>query len=167
MPRTERISSSKSKAKVSTREDAIVELTSEEVQGDQTAGAHSVELLLRLASCAWFFRLTDGSFHTRVPVGDRNEVIRLKSIAFRNWLVDRYLNKYQTLPPQRSMRRVLKALEAHARFKVDTPSVYVHLGRNYEDDGSAEYVDLGDSSGRAVKICASGWTVEDRPSVDF
>ena len=126
MPRTERISSSKSKAKVSTREDAIVELTSEEVQGDQTAGAHSVELLLRLASCAWFFRLTDGSFHTRVPVGDRNEVIRLKSIAFRNWLVDRYLNKYQTLPPQRSMRRVLKCSKP-TRDSRSTRRLYMYI----------------------------------------
>ena len=127
MPRTERISSSKSKAKVSTREDAIVELTSEEVQGDQTAGAHSVELLLRLASCAWFFRLTDGSFHTRVPVGDRNEVIRLKSIAFRNWLVDRYLNKYQTLPPQRSMRRVAQSCSKPTRDSRSTRRLYMYI----------------------------------------
>ena len=34
-------------------------------------------------------------------------------------------------------------------------------------NGSAYFLDLGDGTGRAVKICAEGWELVDRPGIQF
>jgi hypothetical protein len=51
----------------------------------------SVQVLARLASIAKLFRSADGRFCAQVPVGDRLEIYRLKSAAFRDWLIDGFL----------------------------------------------------------------------------
>ena len=59
-------------------------------------------------------------------------------------------------------------LEARARFSAGIPEVYVRVGHEVRDDGQAHYfLDLGDSSGRAVAISEQGWSVVDRPAVHF
>ena len=133
----------------------------------QAEGSHAGELLMGLAASSRLFRGADGRFHARVPVGGRHEIFGLKSTAFRDWLIAGYVSAYEQLPPQRAVRRVLEALEARARFEVDTPAVYIRVGRDPEDDGTTFYLDLGDASGRAIKIGATGWSVVERPAVHF
>ena len=133
----------------------------------QSEGSRAAEVLFGLASSAGFFGPRMDGF-ARVPVNGRHEIFGLKSTAFRDWLVDGYLNAYQKLPPQRSVQRVIEAVEAHARFEMHTPPVYVRVGQAaIEDDGVSDYLDLGDHSGRAVKIGAEGWSVVDRPGIHF
>jgi hypothetical protein len=138
---------------------------------NQTSGATAEEALLRLASAARFFRSVDGCCHARVSIGSRNEILALDGATFRSWLVDGYLKAYGKLPSHRAVSRVLEALEARARFETATgsPAVYVRVGCHChpEDNGSSYYLDLGDPSGQAVKIGASGWSVVDRPAVHF
>jgi hypothetical protein len=141
--------------------------TPDEVSENTSEGARAAEVLLRLASGARFFRSSDGRFHARVPVGNRNDIVRLKSAAFRDWLVDGYLNECRRLPSHRAVRRVVEALEARARFGVDTPTVYVRVGRGREDNGPVYYLDLADPSGRAVEVRATGWATVDRPDAHF
>ena len=58
---------------------------------DQERDAESAEdTLLRVASAAHCFRSTDGRFHARLPVEDRHETYGLKSLEFRDWLIERY-----------------------------------------------------------------------------
>ncbi len=135
--------------------------------GTLSEGTRASELLMALAATSRLFRGVDGRFHARVAVSGRHEIFGLKSIAFRDWLIAGYVSAYQQLPPQRAVRRVLDALEARARFEVDTPAVYIRVGRDPEDDGATFYLDLGDASGRAIKIGATGWCVVDRPGVHF
>ena len=47
------------------------------------------------------------------------------------------------------------------------PSVFIRVGHDGSGDKSAYYIDLGDPSGRAVKIGADGWSVVDRPGIHF
>jgi hypothetical protein len=41
------------------------------------------------------------------------------------------------------------------------------VGGSSDDRGSAYFLDLGDASGAAIKICAGGWEVVDRPATKF
>ncbi len=126
-----------------------------------------VEALLRIASRARFFRSADGRFHAQVPIGDRQEIYGLKSTALCDWLIESYRCERGELPPTGAVRSVVTSLVARARFDYSMPSVYVRVGRDGESGAGDFYIDLGDSSGRAVKINARGWLVVDKPAVKF
>jgi hypothetical protein len=138
----------------------------EKTEGEESA----VETLFRLASTAQLYRSPDGRLHAGVPVGDRHEIYLLDSLRFRNWLSQVYFAERRDFPSLAAIRRVVSVLETEQR-SVDsgTPSVFVRVGGDPGGDGkvSAYYLDLGDPSGRAVKICAQGWSVVDRPEVHF
>src|ERR1700691_6049107 len=105
-------------------------------------GEGPLKVLLRLAASALPFRSVDGRFHARVPVGDRHEVHELKSTALRDWLIDGYLAEQGHLPTDWTIRRVLDALEARARVKGGSSSVFIRVGRdNAVDDHSSSYLD--------------------------
>src|SRR6476661_845901 len=76
-----------------------------------------VDQLLRLTETAGLLRSTDGRSYARVSVGGRSETHALKSAAFRDWLIDGYFRACRQVPSDWSMRRVLGALEAAARFE--------------------------------------------------
>jgi hypothetical protein len=127
----------------------------------------AVEALLQIASNACFFRSEDGRFHADVPVGDRHEIYGLKSTAFGDWLIESYRCERGEMPAADSVRCVIKSLVARARFERGMPAVHVRVGRDGGSGASDFYIDLGDSSGRAVKINARGWLVVDKPAVKF
>ena len=109
-----------------------------------------VKRLLRLTETVGLVRSTDGRSYARVLVGGRCETHALKSQAFRDWLIDGYFRASREVPSDWSMRRVLAALEATARFEAGTPSIFVRLGQ--DDSGAVCYLDLADAGGHAVKI---------------
>ncbi|MFI5455212.1 MAG: hypothetical protein ACHRXM_07140 [Isosphaerales bacterium] len=131
------------------------------------------EVLLRLTANAGFLRSTDGRFYAQVSVGGRREIYTLKSAAFRDWLIDGYFRDRRELPSDWSMRRVLAALEATARFEGGTPSIFVRVGHDGNSNGngngigSACYLDLADSGGQAVEIGPGGWSVVNNPRIHF
>jgi hypothetical protein len=127
----------------------------------------TVQILSRLASCARLFRSADGRFHAQVSVGDRQEIYGLKSSGFRDWLVDGYVIDQPEPPSQWAIRRVVGMLEARARFNADIPDVFVRVAVTPGDGDLAYFLDLGDPSGRAIRISANGWLVVDRPDVHF
>ncbi len=139
----------------------------------------SVRVLTELASGARLFRSADGRACAQVPVGDRLEVYGLGSAGFRDWLIDEYMNGQAEPPPSRAIRRVVGMLEARARFTTGMPDVFVRVGQNQNSDSDSDgdgdangddaayFLDLGDSSGRAVAIEHRGWSVVDRPGVHF
>jgi hypothetical protein len=126
-----------------------------------------IDVLLRLASAARYFRSADGRFLAQVTVENRNEVYGLKLAAFRDWLIERFRDERGELPSEPSLRRVMAALEARARFDKARPAVHVRVGREIECGETAYYLDLGNPEGEAVKISAEGWSVVDRPQVHF
>jgi hypothetical protein len=66
-----------------------------------------------------------------------------------------------------AIRRVVGTLEAKARFTTGMPDVFVRVGQNGDGADTAYFLDLGDPSGRAIAIRDRGWSVVDRPDVDF
>ncbi len=148
-------------------ENSSIEPPKQELPSNKTEEGCTVESLLGLTSCARFFRAIDGRFHACLPVNNRHDIVGLKSATFRDWLVDQYLSKHQKLPQQWVVRQAISALEARARFEVHRPPVHIRVGFGLADDVASAYLDLGDSSGQAVKICASRWTIVDRPNIHF
>ena len=121
---------------------------------DQKLNAdHEVDQLLKITAGARFFRSIEGHFHARVLVNDRQEILGLRSAVFRDWLVGGFLQEHRKLPSQRSVGRVLQALEASARFDRDharrCTCASVSTRRTTE---SVDYLDLADAGGHAVRI---------------
>jgi hypothetical protein len=128
----------------------------------------SVQVLLRLAVCARLFHSEDGRFLAQVPVGDRVEVYGLKSPAFRDWLIAAYQAEQDQPPAGSAVQRVVGMLEAQARFDRTIPAIFVRVGQGGgEYDSPYCWLDLGDASGKAIRISADGWHVVDRPGVNF
>src|SRR4029077_18599129 len=65
---------------------------------DKLERMSAVSLLSHLASSAVLLRSADGRLCAQVPVGDRLEIYKLKSAAFRHWLIAGYV-KYRPEPP--------------------------------------------------------------------
>ena len=130
-------------------------------------GPGADELLFGLAACAPLVRAADGRLHARVPVNGRQEIYGLKSPAFRNWLIDRYRSVVRKLPPS-GLCGAWSRRSKHALSFEDSHSAGVRAGRRGRDDDAATfYLDLGDSSRRAVEISAAGWSIVEKPPVDF
>ena len=89
-----------------------------------------VKALLRLTENAGLLRTADGESYAEVSVRGRDETMALRSDAFRDWLIDGYFRECRELPSDWSIRRVLGALEATARFEAGTPSVFVRIGHD-------------------------------------
>ena len=136
-----------------------------DVESRQSEGV--VEALLRIASRAQFFRSADGRFHAQVPIGARDEIYGLKSTAFCDWLIESYRCERGELPAAGAVRSVVTSVVARARFHRSVPAVHVRVGREGEPGTGDLYIDLGDSSGRSVKINGRGWLVVDKPAVKF
>jgi len=116
-------------------------------------------------------------------VGGRHEVFALRSAAFRDWLIDGFARERGEAPSDWAIRRALAQLEATARFEGGTPSIFIRVGHdgngnvnascngngnvNGHCNGSVFYLDLADSSGRAIKIGPEGWSVVANPPINF
>jgi hypothetical protein len=124
-----------------------------------------IETMLKLVSCAQLSRGADGRPFARVPVEDRFEFYELRSAAFRNWLVDAYLDRCDEPPSKLAISRVVAVLEARAQFRGTIPAVHVRVAS--ASGGDVFYLDLGDLQGRAVEIRASGWKVVHHPGAHF
>ncbi len=147
----------------------MIEFPRDGIANEGVETEKTVDVLLRLASCARMYRSPDGRLHAQVPVGDRLEMYGLRSAGFRDWLIDGYFS-YRGEPASTwAIRRVVSVLEARARFDGRMPSVFIRVGYDGQSphDGSTYFLDLGDSSGRAIQISADGWSLIDRPGVHF
>ena len=119
-----------------------------------------------VSEAARYFRSMDGQLHARVAVQNRHEIFGLKSPAFRDWLIASFRADRGEVPTEWAIRRG-RAVEARARFGDAAPLIAVRVVRESERGGEDCYLDLADPVGRAIRFSAAGWTVVDRPPVDF
>jgi len=128
-----------------------------------------IEVLRRLTKTVRLLRSTDGRFYAQVQAGGRPEIYLLKSAAFRDWLIDGYLRTGREIPSDWLIRRVLRALEATARFESGRTSIFIRVGHDGDSDGTGLpwYLDLADPAGQAVQIGPEGWSIVNNPPVCF
>ena len=133
----------------------------------EASSDHSLAFLMSRALSARLFRSPDNHFYARVLKGGRHEIYRLDSAAFRNWLVEGCSSHPLKTPSEAVIRRVVNLLEITARQDRGSSPVFLRVGGDGDGAGSTFFIDLGDASGRAIKIRADGWSVVDRAGVQF
>jgi hypothetical protein len=82
-------------------------------------------------------------------------------------LIDGYVHSLREAPSDGAARRAAAVLEAKARFDTQIREIFVRVGRDGNGDNGAYFIGLGDPSGQAVEVGASGWSLVDRPRVHF
>ena len=147
--------------------DMVATVATDNAAGDSQDQDGPIRVLLRLADAGGLSRSGDASVHVRVPVGDRHEVYGIRSGAFRDWLIGGYFRERGEPPAPWMIARVVGLLEARARFDGETPSVFVRVAPAGDTRSRCSFLDLGDSTGAAIKISADGWEITERPDVQF
>jgi hypothetical protein len=128
---------------------------------------HLLAFLTGRALSARFLRSPENRFYARVSLDGRHEIYRIDSAAFRDWLIEGCRSHQLKTPSEAMLRRVVNSIEITATQSRRSAPVFLRVGGDGEDAGSTFFVDLGDASGRAVKIRADGWSVVDRSGVQF
>ncbi len=117
--------------------------------------------LVEYAKDVELFRSSDGEHYASVRAGSQCQTWPLGSQDFRQWLIRRTHKREGVVPKKAAVDDALALLAAKARFEGPEHAVAVRVA---EQDG-AVYLDLGDDSGRAVRVNAEGWeVVQDHPA---
>jgi len=120
-----------------------------------------VERLLHYATSALPFCSTHGQACVSLPLGrDGRQFCPVRSSRFRDWLLSSYLSESDLPPGDRSLRRVLRAIEARARRS--GPIYPLHLrvaARGHPHRPNSLALDLANHCGDVVEISPHGWEV--------
>jgi hypothetical protein len=120
-------------------------------------------MLVDLAASAELFHTAIGIAYADLAIQEHRETWPIRSTRFRGWLRRRYYQATGDAPSAAALNSALNLLEARAQF--DGPERTVHV-RVAEHDGHI-YLDLADTSWRAVIIGPDGWRVVGEPPVRF
>ncbi len=126
-------------------------------------GPKQADILIDLAQSAELFHAPDGTSFADLDINCHRETWPIRGSGFRRWLVHRFFEKTQGAPNSQALQSALNVIEAKAHFDAPERMVHIRVGGL---DGKL-YLDLGDTTWRAVEIDAAGWRVIDSPSVRF
>jgi hypothetical protein len=126
-------------------------------------GPTQADILIDLTQSAELFHAPDGTGFADLDINGHRETWPIRGKGFRRWLARRFFEATQGAPSSEALQSALNVIEAKAQF--DAPERIVHI-RVGELDGRL-YLDLCDSTWRAVEIDAIGWRVIDNPPVRF
>jgi hypothetical protein len=99
----------------------------------------------------------------RLDISGHRETWPIRAKGFRRWLARRFYEATRGAPSSEALQSALNVIEAKAHF--DAPERIVHI-RVGGLDGRL-YLDLCDTTWRAVEIDSTGWRVIDNPPVRF
>ncbi|MGA7325298.1 MAG: hypothetical protein WBX25_12615 [Rhodomicrobium sp.] len=133
--------------------------------GDGKKGTQA-DTLLRLAQdAATFFSVPgDDAAYAVVQLKGHRETWPLKSLGFKRWLINQYLNETERSPNSDALNQALATIDAISCGE-DGEKRPV-FKRRAEHEGKI-YLDLCDDAWRAIEIGASGWRIVDEPPVHF
>jgi hypothetical protein len=121
------------------------------------------DILADLAQTAQLFHAPDGTGFADLDINGHRETWPIRAKGFRRWLARRFFETTQGAPSSEALQSALNLIEARAHF--DAPERTVHIRVGGLD--SRLYLDLCDTTWRAVEIDATGWRVIDNPPVRF
>jgi len=137
---------------------------SETTTEDKAAVKSAATLLVELAQKSYEFGVSDTGESYAVPVSGPKVVLSLRGgrTSLRAGLARDYFNLYKRAAPQQGLADALLVLEGMGQDKTATE---LHL--RVAEHGNALWLDLGDSTGNAVKIENGAWSVEEETPVKF
>ena len=138
------------------------ERVDEDGEGQSKKSASTI--LVDLARDQYSFGVSDAGETFAVPVAGPKVVSLLRGgkTSLRRQLARQYFELTGKAAPQQALADALLVIEGLAQ---DEEESVLHL--RVADHGGAIWLDLGDHSGRAVRISDKGWTIENEPPVLF
>lgn len=126
--------------------------------------ATPAQQLIFLAKANYDFARTMDSSYIAIPKHGPKITSSLKSGrgAFANELTDKYYRATGKIPKKHQLDDIARILESEI-FRSDPVRTYVRVAKI----AGEIFVDLGDKTGRCVKIDSTGWKVIDEPPVLF
>jgi hypothetical protein len=126
-------------------------------------GPKQADILIDLAQTAELFHAPDGSGFADLDINGHRETLLIRSKGFKRWLARRFFETTGGAPSSEALQSALNVIEAKAHFDAPERQIYIRVGGL---DGRL-YLDLGDTTWRAVEIDALGWRVIENPPVRF
>ena len=126
--------------------------------GRQSAAKQVVALIRK--TCELF---TDTSRTPFARINGSGKVLRLDSEVFREWVLAQCWELDEFVPGESAVRSALTTTKGLARNLGDERRVFLRIAQGND----AHYLDLGDESGRAVRITSGSWEVVENPPVMF
>lgn len=112
---------------------------------------------------AELFHDTDGQAYATFVVDDHRETWPVGSKGFQGWLRQMFYLREQRGASNAAIQDAIATIEGKARFDGVEQSVYVRVAE-LED---RIFIDLCDSSWRAIEVTPEGWRVTSNPPVRF
>jgi hypothetical protein len=137
------------------RRDFVSELLRSLFEDDETA-------LLRLTADAVLFCDGDDAYADIMHDGHRMTLL-LTGCEFIDWLEYAFYAEKKKAPQPSAIKTAVRNLRARARFEGERHKTYLRVACVNE----VIYLDLGDDTGNAVMIDASGWRIAANPPVRF
>lgn len=121
-------------------------------------------VLVEIAEELYAFAVSDSGETFAVPKAGHKVVVMLRGgkRSLRAQLARHYFTRHRKAAPQQALADALLVIEGMAQ-ESDPDELHLRVARH---DG-ALWLDLGDDTGRAVRITGNGWTVEGKASVLF
>ena len=126
-------------------------------------GTTQADALISLAQAEELFHTPNEIGFADLKINGHRETWPIRSSGFKDWLTRAYYKHTGGAPSNEAMLTAMGVIQSCARF--DGPERMVHL-RVGELFGRL-YLDLGDSTWRAVEIDTAGWRVIANPPVRF
>src|ERR1022692_1286180 len=127
------------------------------------SGQSPATRLLSLLTDMEVFQTPDGRPHVTIPVQGHRETYAVGSTYFRNWLAGLFYASEMEAPNHWALEDALAVVNAKAQFDGKVLPVFTRVA----ESGGNIYLDLGDPTWGAVKITASGWCIDNDPTVRF
>ena len=126
-------------------------------------GPKQADILIDLAQSADLFHTPDGIGFADLDINGHREAWPIRSKGFRRWLARRFFEATQGAPSSEALQSALNVIEAKAHFDGPERTVHIRVGGLH----GRLYLDLGDTTWRALEIDTAGWRVIDSPPVRF
>jgi hypothetical protein len=123
----------------------------------------SVQQLLRIARTGELFHDPTGVSFADVNVNGHRETFPIRSKRYSNCLAYAYFKQSNEAAPSQALKSTVELVEELARHDGPERRVFVRVAEN----GGRIFLDLGDSSFRAIEIAPLGWAIVDTPPVRF
>ena len=136
-----------------------------EAPDDKPERKSAATMLVEIAEERYEFGVSDAGEAYAIPrVGPKVvQLLRGGKTSLRGQLARTYFARYHKAAPQQALADALLVIEGTAQ-ESDREHV-LHL--RVAEHGASLWLDLADQTGRAVRIDATGWAVEDRAPVLF
>jgi hypothetical protein len=135
----------------------------EEASPEQDKKPTQAEILIALASHGEFFHDYQKSGFIALSDGNIQATYPIRSTDFRLWLRRAYFQQTGKAPSAQALNDALGVIEAQALFDGPVLPVFLRVGEH----GGRVYLDLGDTTWRAVEVDTQGWRLVASPPVKF